>query len=373
MPIVKGLADVVFTQTEISHPDSDNSNLIYRGYSIDDLVKGNASFEEVAHLILYGHLPSEQELATFVGQLVANRTLPEPIYAWLRALPEHVVPMTVLRTAVSMLANYDPAIEDITIPTTLRKATRLIAQFPIICAAFQRIRDGQEVIAPDPKLGHAANILYMLNGKTPDPDFVRAMNAYLVMLTDHSMNNSTFTARTVASAQADLHSAVTAALASLKGPLHGGANEATMKLLLEIGDENKVDAWVDRAFETKRLIMGFGHRIYKHGDPRARHLNLLAEEMGRKVGALKYYTMSRMVEQAVLRHREIYPNVDFYSASMMYYVGIPIDLFTPMFACARIAGWSAHVIEQYKENPALVRPKSEYIGPRGLAYPPAAA
>jgi citrate synthase len=369
MPIVKGLADVIFTQTEISHPDSDNSNLIYRGYSIDDLVKGNASFEEVAHLILYGHLPSEQELATFVGQLVANRTLPEPIYAWLRGLPEHVVPMTVLRTAVSMLANYDPAIEDITIPTTLRKAIRLIAQFPMICAAFQRIRDGHEVIAPDPKLGHAANILYMLNGKTPDPDFVRAMNAYLVMLTDHSMNNSTFTARTVASAQADLHSAVTAALASLKGPLHGGANEATMKLLLEIGDESKVDSWVDRAFETKRIIMGFGHRIYKQGDPRARHLNLLAAEMGQKVGALKYYTMSRMVEQAVLRHREIYPNVDFYSASMMYYVGIPIDLFTPMFACARIAGWSAHVIEQYKDA-ALVRPKSEYIGPRGLAYPP---
>lgn len=370
MPIVKGLADVVFTQTEISHPDSDNSNLILRGYSIDELVHGNAAFEEVAHLILYGHLPGPQELASFTAQLVANRSLPEPIYAFLRGLPEHVVPMTVLRTAISMLANYDPGVEDITIPTTLRKAIRLIAQFPLICAAFQRIREGREPISHDPGLGHAANTLYMLNGLTPDPDFTRAMNAYLVMLIDHSMNNSTFTARTVASSQADLHSAVTAALASLKGPLHGGANEATMKMLLEIGEESKVDAWVDRAFETKRIIMGFGHRIYKHGDPRARNLNLLAEEMGRKVNALKYYTMSRMVEQAVLRHREIYPNVDFYSASMMYYVGIPIDLFTPMFACARIAGWSAHVIEQYKEG-ALVRPKSEYVGPRDLHYPPA--
>lgn len=370
MPISKGLADVVFTQTEISHPDSDNSNLIIRGFSVDDLVNGNAPFEAVAYLVLHGQLPSAQELATFKAALVANRTLPESIHAFLRTLPENVVPMTVLRTAVSLLANDAPGVEDISIPTTHQKAIRLIAQLPMICAAFQRIREGKPPIAPDPKLDHAANILYMLNGLPPDRDFVRAMNAYLVMLIDHSMNNSTFTARTVASAQADLHSAVTAALASLKGPLHGGANEATMKMLLEIGDESKVDAFVDRAFETKRIIMGFGHRIYKHGDPRARHLNRLAEEMGRKVNALKYYTMSRMVEAAVLRHREIYPNVDFYSASMLYYIGIPIDLFTPMFACARITGWSAHVIEQYKEG-ALVRPKSEYIGPRDLRYPPA--
>ncbi|MBX7215084.1 MAG: hypothetical protein K1X39_13815 [Thermoflexales bacterium] len=370
MAISKGLADVVFTQTEISHPDSDNSNLIMRGYSIDDLVNGNVSFEEVAHLVLYGHLPSESELSALNAQLQIDRVLPPAIYDWLRKLPEQVVPMTMLRTAISLLALHEQGVEDITIPATLRKAIRLTAQFPMICAAFQRIREGKQPIDPSPSLGHAANILYMLNGKAPDPDFTRAMNAYLVMLIDHSMNNSTFTARTVASTQADLHSCVTAALASLKGPLHGGANEATMKMLLEIGDESKVDAWVDNAFATKRIIMGFGHRIYKHGDPRARHLNRLAEEMGRKVNALKYYNMSRMVEAAVLRHREIYPNVDFYSAAMMYYIGIPIDLFTPMFACARITGWSGHVIEQYKEA-ALVRPKSEYVGPRDLHLPAA--
>jgi citrate synthase len=248
---------------------------------------------------------------------------------------------------------------------------RLIAQLPTLCAAFHRIRSGLEPIASNPRLSHAANALWMLTGKEPDPDFVSGLNAYFVLLADHGMNASTFTGRVVASTQADLHSAISSALASLKGPLHGGANEATMNMLLEIGSVDAVDAYIDEAFEQKKKIMGFGHRIYKHSDPRARHLNYWAERLGRKVNMPQYYEMSMKVALAVLRHRELYPNVDFYSASMLYYIGIPIDLFTPMFACARVAGWSAHVIEQYKDN-ALIRPQSEYVGPTDVHYKPVA-
>ena len=206
-------------------------------------------------------------------------------------------------------------------------------------------------------------------GLNTAPDFARAMDGYFILLADHGMNASTFTARVVASTQADLHSAISSAFASLKGPLHGGANEATMRTLLEIDELDNVDAYVDRAFAQKRKIMGFGHRIYKHGDPRSVHLNRWAEQLGEKVGMPKYYQISLRLAESVLRHRELYPNVDFYSASMLYYLGIPIDLFTPMFACSRIAGWCAHVIEQYKDN-VLIRPQSEYIGPANVHYTP---
>jgi citrate synthase len=277
--------------------------------------------------------------------------------------------MEALRTAVSALSFYDPEIEDISIEATQRKAVRLISQFPTICAAYQRIREGKEPIAPTARLSHAANTLHMLGLPSGDADFVKAMDAYFILLADHGMNASTFTGRVVASTQADLHSSITAAMAALKGPLHGGANEATMNMLLEVDDPAKVDAFVDNAFATKRKIMGIGHRIYKNGDPRSVHLNAWAERLGRKLNQIKYFDMAHKVAAAVLRHRELYPNVDFYSAPMLYYIGVPIDLFTPMFACSRVAGWSAHVIEQYKDN-VLIRPQSEYIGPNDVHYVP---
>lgn len=367
-PFVKGLAGVVAVQTEISSVDGPRSTLIYRGINMHELAE-RASYEEVAYLLLYGHLPNAEQLAAFNERLAANRSIPPQIVDLFRAMPPDTVPMTALRTAISALAFYDPETEDISIAATERKAVRLIAQLPTLLATYQRIRQHQEPIPPNQRLSHAANTLYMLDGRTPDPDFVAALNAYFVLLADHGMNASTFTARVVASTNADLHSAITSAMAALKGNLHGGANEATMRMLLEIGDITRVDSYIDTLFAEKRKIMGFGHRIYKHNDPRARHLNYWAQRLGRKVNMPQFYEMSLLVETSVLRHREIYPNVDFYSASMLYYLGIPIDLFTPMFACSRVAGWSAHVIEQYKDN-ALIRPQSEYIGPLDLHYVP---
>ena len=365
---VKGLAGVVAVQTEISSVDGPTSTLLYRGINIHELAE-RALYEEVAYLLLFGHLPNAAELGDFNFRLIANRWLPAPTYDLLRQLPRDTVPMEVLRTGISALSFFDPEIEDISFESTQRKAVRLIAQLPVLCAAYHRIRNGLEPIVANPRLSHAANALYMLTGQEPDPDFVAALNAYFVLLADHGMNASTFTARVVASTQADLHSSITSALAALKGPLHGGANEATMLTLMEIDEVDRVDNWVDEAFAQKRKIMGFGHRIYKNMDPRARHLNFWAEKLGRKVNMSKYYEMSLKLALSILRHRELYPNVDFYSASMLYNLGIPIDLFTPMFACSRVAGWSAHVVEQYKDN-ALIRPQSEYIGPRDLHYKP---
>lgn len=366
---VKGLDGVVAVQTLISMVDGSRSTLAYRGININELV-AQATYEEVAFLLLNGQLPNASDLAAFNERLAANRWLPAPIYDLLRSLPRDTVPMEALRTTVSALSFYDAEIEDISLEATQRKAVRLIAQFPTICAAYQRIRAGLEPIAPSARLSHAANTLHMLGLPSDDADFVGAMDAYYILLADHGMNASTFTGRVVASTQADLHSSVTASLAALKGPLHGGANEATMNMLLEIDDPAKVDGFVDNAFATKRKIMGIGHRIYKNGDPRAVHLNSWAERLGKKTGQIKYFDMAHGVADAVRRHRDLYPNVDFYSAPMLYYIGIPIDLFTPMFACSRSAGWSAHVMEQYKDN-VLIRPQSEYVGPTDVHYAPA--
>ena len=357
---VKGLDGIVAVQTQISSVDGPNSILTYRGININELAE-NAVYEEAAYLLLYGSLPNRSELAKFNAHLVANRGLPSPMLDLLKSLPHDTVPMAALRTAVSALSFYDPEIEDVSIEATQRKAVRLIAQLPTLTATYDAIRKSKPFIAPNPSLSHAANTLYMLGANYQDSDMVRAMDIYYILLADHGMNASTFTARVVSSTQADLHSAISSAYAALKGPLHGGANEATMYTLQEIGEPDKVDAWVDNAFATKRKIMGIGHRIYKHGDPRVVHLNKWAEKLGHKLNQVKWYDMSRMVENAVLRHRDLHPNVDFYSASMMYYLGIPIDLFTPLFACSRISGWCAHVIEQYQDN-VLIRPQSEYVG-----------
>jgi citrate synthase len=363
----KGLVGVVAAQTALSSVDGTNGVLTYRGYDIHDLA-GQASYEEVVHLLLHGRLPNCAELEALQQALNGNRELPQEVMEHIAGAPSGATPMDVLRTAVSMLAYYEAETEDISIEGTLRKGLRLVAQFPTIVAAIHRRRQGLPPVAPNPKLGHAANFLYMLHGKAQTELENQAANLYLVLLADHSLNASTFTARVAASTNADLHAAITAAIGALKGNLHGGAAEATMNMLLEIGLPDEVDAFVARAFETKRKIMGIGHRIYKSGDPRARHLLEWARRMETAQGkGSNYVDMALGVEQAVLRHKELYPNVDFFSAPMLYYLGIPTDLDTCMFAISRVAGWTAHVIEQYQDA-TLIRPSADYVGPKHQSF-----
>ncbi len=365
---VKGLDGIVAAQTVLSSIDGQRGILTYRGINIHELAE-HASYEEVVYLLWYGKLPNRQELADLEARLAANRPIPVQIVNILRQTPNNGIPMVVLRNAVSALAMFDPEAEDLSPDATRRKAERLTAQMGTVMAAYHRIRQGLEPIDPDPKLSHTENLLYMLTGDQPDPVSVKALDLYQVLLADHGMNASTFTARVVASTQADLHSSVAAALGALKGPLHGGAAEATMRTVLEIGEVENADAFVDNVFKTKRKIMGIGHRIYKNGDPRVVHLQKWSRLMGEKNGALKWYEILLEVEKAVLKYRQLYPNVDFFSSTMLYYIGIPVDMFTPMFAASRISGWSAHVIEQYADN-VLIRPQSEFIGPPDQHYVP---
>lgn len=365
----KGLVGVIGAQTELSSVDGTNGILTYRGINIDQLA-GRALFEEVAYLLLNSHLPSPAELSAFQHQLAENRVLPGPIVEHIQAAPKTATPMDVLRSAVSALAYYDDETEDISIEVTRRKALRLIAKLATLVAAIYRVRRGEALVTPNPALEHAANFLYMLHGEKQSDLENQAMNLYLVLLADHSLNASTFTARVTASTNADLHAAITAACGALKGNLHGGAAEATMNTLLEIGDMAAVDPFVDHAFATKRKIMGIGHRIYKHGDPRAKHLLQWARQLEETQGkGAEYVDMALGVEKAVLRHRELYPNVDFFSAPLLYYLGVPPELDTCVFAVSRVAGWSAHVLEQYRDA-TLIRPGSEYIGPKDQAYVP---
>lgn len=365
---VKGLDGVVAVQTEISSVDGPNSTLTYRGININELAE-NAVYEEAAYLLLYGKLPNRSELADFNARLVANRWLPAPMIDLLRSLPRDTIPMEALRTAVSALSFYDPEIEDISLEATRRKSVRLIAQLPTLTAAYDSIRKNKQVIAPHPRLSHAANTLYMLGANYQDSEMIRAMDVYYILLADHGMNASTFTARVVSSTQADLHSAISSAYAALKGALHGGANEATMYTLQEIGEPDKVDAWVDNAFATKRKIMGIGHRIYKVLDPRAPHLKRMAQILSAKLGDAKWIQMSERIAEIMLRKKQLNANVDFYSATVYYSLGIPTDLFTPIFAIARTSGWTAHVLEQLADN-RLIRPQSIYTGPVGLKVAP---
>lgn len=363
----KGLVGVVAAQTTLSSVDGTNGVLTYRGLNIHDLA-GRASYEEVVYLLFHSHPANQAELTAFEQALKDNRALPQPVLDHIAASPANATPMDVLRTAVSMLAYFEPEVEDISIEATLRKGLKLVAQFPAVVAAIHRHREGKAPVAPDSALGHAANFLYMLHGEAQSDLENKAMDLYLVLLADHSLNASTFTARVTASTNADLHAAITAAIGALKGNLHGGAAEATMNTLLEIGDLAHVDSFVDNAFATKRKIMGIGHRIYKSGDPRARHLLEWARKMEAAQGkGSQYVDMAHGVEQAVLRHKELYPNVDFFSAPMLYYLGIPTALDTCVFAISRVSGWTAHVIEQYNDA-TLIRPGADYIGPKNQTY-----
>ncbi len=379
----KGLRDVVIASTRISDVDGKACRLVYRGYLIQELAE-QATFEEVSFLLLHEKLPNPAELEEFDKKLKADRVLPEAVLDGLRTAPGTAMPMDVLQAAVPMLAHHDPDVIRDSRAAAGRMAIRLIARLATVLAAWQRIRKGLEPVAPLPDLGHAANFLYMMTGEKPDGQAARFLDTALVLHAEHSFNASTFAAREVASTRAHMYAAVTAALGSLSGPLHGGANTRVMQMLLDIGEVDRADAFVKQELDAGRKIMGLGHAVYKCDDPRALILAPMSKTMGDKTGQSKWYEISRILEvkgKEIFKQRkgvDIFVNVDFYSASLYYAMGIPLDLFTPIFAISRVAGWTAHVIEEQfagaAPKPVLYRPESEYIGeycgPEDCAFVP---
>ncbi|MDQ0245581.1 citrate synthase [Bacillus fengqiuensis] len=363
----KGLEGVVATTSSVSSIIDDV--LTYRGYNVDDLAD-HSSFEEVIYLLWHKSLPTSQQLTEFRNELTESASLPPELTAMIKKLPnENIHPMSVLITCISTLAMYDGEADDIAEEANYRKAMRLQARLSSIVAAFARIREGKEPLAPKADLSFAANFLYMLNGEVPDGVSEKAFNKALVLHADHELNASTFTARVCVATLSDMYSGVTAALGALKGPLHGGANERVMRMLAEINEVDAVEPYLQRAFENKEKIMGFGHRVYKDGDPRAKHLREMSAQLAKVTGEDKWYNMSIVVEQIVRSEKGLLPNVDFYSASVYHSLGIQHDLFTPIFAVSRVSGWIAHILEQY-ENNRLIRPRAEYIGLKHQTYIP---
>jgi citrate synthase len=358
----KGLEGIVATSSSICFIDGDAGVLSYRGIDIHELAE-RSNFEECAYLLWFGKLPSTSELASFATQLAAARVINPKVVDFLRTVPTNATPMEVLRTAVSLLSVYDADEADCSHDANVRKSFRLTAQIPMIVALFDRIRKGKSIVDPDHKLSHAGNFLWMLNGERPSETATRAFDIALILHADHELNASTFAARVIAATLADIHSAITGAIGALKGPLHGGANEATMRLLYAI-EEAGADPveYVKQMFADKKKISGFGHRVYHTEDPRATHLRRMSEELGRAAGSTKWFDMSRKIELFVKEQKKLNANVDFYSASTYTTLGIDIDLFTPIFAISRIAGWAAHVIEQHDDN-RLIRPRADYVGP----------
>lgn len=367
MSNTKGLEGVVATTSSVS--SIIESVLTYQGYDIDDLAD-NASFEEVIYLLWHGKLPTQADLDELTKQLAENATVPQEVLDSMKNYPiDKVHPMAALRTAISSLALYDENADVMTPEENYLKAIKLQAQVSTIVTAFSRIRDGKDPIAPRTDLSFAANFLYMLNGTEPDEIAIDAFNKALVLHADHELNASTFTARVCVATLSDVYSGITAAIGALKGPLHGGANEAVMKMLLEIGEVDKVEPYIRKALDNKEKIMGFGHRVYKNGDPRAKHLKEMSEKLTKITGETKWYEMSVMINDIVTGEKGLLPNVDFYSASVYHSLGIKFDLFTPIFAVSRMSGWLAHILEQY-ENNRLIRPRAEYVGPVNQKYVP---
>ncbi|WP_135824984.1 citrate synthase [Halorussus ruber] len=363
--VKKGLEGVVVAESALSFINGDEGRLIYRGYEIEDLAQ-KASYEEVLYLLWHGELPTEDELADFSESMAAERQLDEDVLDTVRKLAEaDEEPMAALRTAVSMLSAYD-ADDSSSEPTdrevNLRKGQRITAKIPTIVAAFKRIRNGNDPVEPREDLGHAENFLYMLNDEQPDEVLAETFDMALVLHADHGLNASTFSSMVTSSTLSDLHSAITSAVGTLAGPLHGGANANVMKMLKEL-DESGKDAktWVDDALDRGERIMGFGHRVYNVKDPRAKILGEKSEELGEAAGDTKWYEMSVEIEEYMKNEKGLAPNVDFYSASTYYQMGIPIDLYTPIFAMSRVGGWIGHVLEQYEDN-RLIRPRAKYTG-----------
>ncbi|MGH7395091.1 MAG: citrate/2-methylcitrate synthase [Candidatus Methylomirabilales bacterium] len=363
-----GLEDVVIATSEICFIDGQQGRLLYRGYDIDDLA-ARSTFEEVIYLLWYGALPSKKELAAHIKTLARARRLPPRLIALLKELPRRTIPMEVLRTGVSALAAFDPDERDNSREATLRKATRLAAQMPTLMAAWERLRRGKPLLAPQPRLSLAANFLYMLSGKKPTPLAAKTFDVALILHADHEFNASTFAARVTAATLSDLHSAVTAAIGALKGPLHGGANEQVMGMVEQIREPARAEAWVRKALADKVRIPGFGHRVYRVEDPRAKHLRRLATELGQQAGDTRAVETLDTVARVVTAEKRIYPNVDLYSGAAYQTMGIAKDQFTPIFAISRIAGWAAHVLEQHAHN-RLIRPRAEYTGPTSATYVP---
>jgi citrate synthase len=364
--LIRGLEGVVAAQTALCDLDGTNARLAYRGYSIEDLAR-QATFEEVAYLLYYGELPKAGQLDGFTVSLIAARDIPGPLVQAFRLMPKDTDPMRVLQAAVAILGMTDPDTTDNSHAANVRKAVRLTSQMATAICAHHRVRNGQAPVPPAADLGHAANFLYMLTGKRAGGAAVKAFDASLTLYAEHELNASTFTTRVITSTLSDLHSAVAGGVGALKGTLHGGAGEAVMRTLMEIGEVANVDRFSDEAIATKRRLMGFGHRVYTAGDPRAAILRGMAEEACRQSGDATWYDMAVKLHARIGSAKKLIPNVDFYSAPLFYSLGIPVDLFTPVIAAGRIAGWGANIIEQHDDN-RLIRPRGEYTGPKGRAW-----
>ncbi|RFU67737.1 citrate synthase [Bacillus sp. V59.32b] len=365
MSVTKGLEGIVATTSSISSIIDDT--LTYAGYDIDDLAE-NATFEEVIYLLWHRTLPNRGQLAELTKQLAENASLPDEVLEHFKTYPiGKVHPMAALRSAISLLGLYDDEADEMNEEANYRKAIRLQAKIPSIVTAFARVRKGLEPVAPRTDLSFAANFLYMLSGKEPTAIEEEAFNKALVLHADHELNASTFTARVCVATLSDIYSGVTAAIGALKGPLHGGANEAVMKMLTEIGSLENVDLYITNKLDNKEKIMGFGHRVYRKGDPRAKHLKEMSKKLTELTGQPQYYDMSVKIEDLVTSQKNLPPNVDFYSASVYHSLGVDHDLFTPIFAVSRTSGWLAHILEQY-ENNRLIRPRADYTGPGMQKY-----
>ena len=366
--LIRGLEGVVAAETKLCDLDGAHGRLAYRGYDIDDLAR-HATFEEVCHLLWYGELPSKGQLGRFTDALVAARAIPDQLVEAFRVMPKETDPNRPLQAAVAMLGMFDPDTNDNSHAANVRKSIRLTSQMATAICAHHRVRTGQAPIPPAADLGHAANFLHMLTGKRPTPVTTKAFDASLTLYAEHELNASTFTTRVITSTNSDMHSAVAGGVGALKGPLHGGAGEAVMRTLIEIGERANVDTFAERALAEKRRLMGFGHRVYTAGDPRAAILKGMAEEACRQSGQFKWYEIAVKLYERIHAAKKLIPNVDFYSAPLFYSLGIPVDDFTPVIAAARIAGWTANIIEQTDDN-RLIRPRGDYLGPGRRPYVP---
>ena len=360
-----GLEGIIAGETAIS---TIAGGLRYRGYAIEDLAT-HASFEEVAFLVLRGELPSCEQLRAFESRLRDAMSVPSAMTSILGQIPNDALPMDVLRSCASLIGHWESEVGDNSHEANLGKAERLLAQLPVALGAYHRLRHGASPLEADPELSFAANVLWLLNGTKPDELATRAMNVTLILYAEHEFNASTFTARVVASTLADLHSAITAAIGALKGPLHGGANERVMDILQEVGTPDRAEPWVRDALARKVRIMGFGHRVYKTGDPRAKFLKTLSRELATVTGQTDMEDIAEVIENIVVGEKGLPPNLDWPSARVYHYLGLPIDLYTPLFVLSRVIGWSAHVIEQHDNN-RLIRPRANYTGPDLRSYVP---